>query len=92
MMVKYDHFGMKYGWLGKQAALCVEDIVDIKDYDKFYGYATDKQDNVDRLIEKKSKKANKKKTKKGGLLAIPTLKELIPNWWGHERFAEAKRG
>ena len=21
-----------------------------------------------------------------------TLKELIPNWWGHERFAEAKRG
>ena len=20
------------------------------------------------------------------------LKELIPNWWGHERFAEAKRG
>ena len=21
-----------------------------------------------------------------------TLKELMPNWWGHERFAEAKRG
>ena len=53
MTVKYDHYGMKYGWLGKQATLCVEDVVDVDKYDEFFNYAIGKQDNVERLIEEK---------------------------------------
>ncbi len=55
MIVQYDHFGMKYGWLGRQAALCVHEIVGVEDYNDFFGYATGKQDNVERLIEENTK-------------------------------------
>jgi len=53
MAVKYDHYGMKYGWLGKQATLCVDDVIDVEKYDEFFSYAVGKQDNVERLIEEK---------------------------------------
>ena len=53
MMVKYDQYGMKYGWLGKQAVLSVDDVVGVEEYDAFFTYATGKQENVERLIEQK---------------------------------------
>lgn len=53
MMVKYEHYGMKYGWLGKQAALCVDEVVGVDEYDDFFNYAVGNQSNVERLIEAK---------------------------------------
>lgn len=54
MMKKYSEYGMKYGWLGKQAVLFVEKVVDMKEYDNFIEYAKGNQSDVAKLIELKS--------------------------------------
>lgn len=53
MEVKFEHFGMRYGWLGKQGNLSVGDPVDIEEYDDFYEFAINKQQKITRLIEQK---------------------------------------
>lgn len=54
MMKKYSEYGMQYGWLGKQAVLFVEKVVDLKDYDSFIEYAKGNKADVTKLIELKS--------------------------------------
>lgn len=54
MMKKYSEYGMQYGWLGKQAVLFVEKVVDMKEYDNFIEYAKGNQSDVTKLIELKS--------------------------------------
>ena len=39
MNEKFNKFGMKYCWLGKQVALFVDNIVEKEDYDSFLEYA-----------------------------------------------------
>ncbi len=53
MLQKFGDYGMHYGWLGKQAALNVSSVVDIKDYENFYEYAKANQGDVTKLIEMK---------------------------------------
>ena len=53
MNIQFDRYGMKYGWLGKQAALCVENVVAFEDYDDFYKYAESKEIHVEKIIEQK---------------------------------------
>ena len=76
MQLKFDHFGMRYGWLGKQANISVGDPVDIEDYDNFYDYAFNNQSRIERLIEQKDVPEDnselpvvQEEEKKGGLPA-----------------------
>ena len=90
MTIKYDQFGMKYGWLGKQAALCVEEIIKPEEYEDFYTYATGRQENVERLIEHTSEpetddaEAQEKKgfamaVKKVPAMGLVAIKQLSTN-------------
>ncbi len=58
MKVMFSQFGMKYGWLGKQAVLCVEKVVSTSEYDAFYTFGQQYQDNLNRLIEIKTEKSH----------------------------------
>ena len=51
MLKKWDKFGMNYGWLGKQAVLFVEEVVDIKEYNSFIEFAKSNNENVEKKIE-----------------------------------------
>ena len=60
MNIEFSKFGMKYGWLGKQAFLTVEEgIKEEKEYDDFIKYAQNYQADLKSLLdiykEKKSK-------------------------------------
>lgn len=56
MKEKFSRYGMKYGWLGKQAALFVEDVVPIDEYDDFINFAAGYQPQIKNLLETKSDK------------------------------------
>ena len=53
MQEKFSKYGMKYGWLGKQACLFVESVVSADEYDDFYDFATGYQPNTKKLLETK---------------------------------------
>ena len=59
MNMEFAEFGMKYGWLGKQAVLSVEKVVEADKYENFISYAQNYQKNVEQLIKSKDKKALK---------------------------------
>lgn len=52
MNIEFNEYGMKYGWLGKQAVLCVEKVVSLKQYDEFLEFALKYQENITALITK----------------------------------------
>lgn len=54
MIKKFSQYGMNYGWLGKQAVLFVDGIVDVDDYDEFITYAKGNQSDVKKLFDVKS--------------------------------------
>lgn len=51
---KFSKYGMNYGWLGKQAVLYVDDIVDVEHYDEFIEFAKENQSDIKKLIDVKS--------------------------------------
>lgn len=53
MLVKYSEYGMEYGWLGKQAALCVNKNLEVDEYTAFIEFAQGHQTDVKQLVEKK---------------------------------------
>ena len=59
MNMEFSEFGMIYGWLGKQAVLSVEKVVEADKYENFISYAQNYQKNVEQLIKSKDKKALK---------------------------------
>ena len=59
MNMEFAEFGMKYGWLGKQAVLSVEKVVEADKYENFISYAQNYQQNIEQLIKSKDKKALK---------------------------------
>lgn len=56
MKVAFSQYGMAYGWLGKQAVLCVNKVVSVKEYNDFITFALSYQDDLEKLIKEKSKK------------------------------------
>ena len=54
MVKKFSQFGMNYGWLGKQAVLFVDEIVDVNHYDEFIAFAKGNQSDVKKLLDVKS--------------------------------------
>lgn len=59
MNMEFAEFGMKYGWLGKQAVLSVEKVVEADKYESFIAYAQNYQQNIEQLIKSKDKQALK---------------------------------
>lgn len=85
MNMGFAEFGMKYGWLGKQAVLSVEKVVEADKYENFISYAQNYQQNVERLIKSKDKKALKAGAAAGaagvakaGALAVILPVALVP--------------
>ena len=69
MEVKFSQYGMVFAWLGKQAALTIDEIVSYEKYNDFLNYAKNYQKNLEQLIEEKKEKIivdenNREKTKK----------------------------
>ena len=85
MNMGFAEFGMKYGWLGKQAVLSVEKVVEADKYENFISYAQNYQQNVEQLIKSKDKKALKASAAAGavgvakaGALAVISPVALVP--------------
>lgn len=53
MQVKFSEYGMEYGWLGKQASLCVTDSLNMEEYTKFVEYAKNFSSDIKQLVDKK---------------------------------------
>ena len=55
LSVKFDDFGLKYGWLGKRAVMYVDHVItDVVEYNRFYDYAIKYQENFTKAIERKT--------------------------------------
>ncbi len=59
MNMEFSEYGMKYGWLGKQAVLSVGKVVEADKYESFIAYAQNYQQNVEQLIKSKDKQSLK---------------------------------
>lgn len=69
MKVIFSQYGMAYGWLGKQAVLCVDKVVSAKEYNDFITFALSYQDNLEKLIEEKKEKSKKQQNIEAGAKA-----------------------
>lgn len=85
MNMGFAEFGMKYGWLGKQAVLSVEKVVEADKYENFISYAQNYQQNVEQLIKSKDMNALKAGAAAGvagaakaGALAVISPVALVP--------------
>ena len=54
MQGQFSQYGMCYGWLGKQAAVFVDHVVSIEEYEGFVALAQGNQPEVTKLIEAKT--------------------------------------
>lgn len=55
LSVKFDDFGLKYGWLGKRAVMYVDHVItSVVEYNRFYEYATKYQEDFTKAIERKT--------------------------------------
>lgn len=73
----FSEYGMKYGWLGRQAFLSVEKTVSFKDYENFFEYAKKYQTNIEKIIEKKKKLKDISTPAKVALGAVTTYVALL---------------
>lgn len=84
MNTEFNEYGMKYGWLGKQAVLCVEKVVPLKQYDEFIEFALAYQENIKALVtkEKNAGKAALPVALAAGALAwvAPIVAAPIATW------------
>lgn len=80
MVKKFDKYGMQYGWLGKQAVLFVDKVVDMNEYNNFINFAKSNQTDIKKLIEIKETKVielNNKEQK--GIKKIISPVKLLPS-------------
>lgn len=55
LTIKFDDFGLKYGWLGKRAVMYVDrTITNVDEYNHFYEFALNHQQNFSKAIERKA--------------------------------------
>ena len=85
MSVKFDKFGMKYGWLGKRAMMMVSDsIKDKETYEQFIEFCRGYEQKIDAMsLERVSKYEEKNETEKGVVALMKnkaaTLAQLVVN-------------
>lgn len=84
MNTEFSEYGMKYGWLGKQAVLCVEKVVPLNQYDGFIEFALAYQEDIKALVtkEKSAGKAALPVAVAAGALAwvAPIVAAPIATW------------
>lgn len=78
MNMEFSEYGMKYGWLGKQAVLSVEKVVEADKYESFIAYAQNYQQNVEQLIKSKDKQSLKAGAAAGAVGAAGALAIIFP--------------
>ena len=78
MNMEFSEYGMKYGWLGKQAVLSVEKVVEADKYESFIAYAQNYQQNVEQLIKSKDKQSLKAGAAAGTVGAAGALAIIFP--------------
>ena len=78
MNMEFSEYGMKYGWLGKQAVLSVEKVVEADKYESFIAYAQNYQQNVEQLIKSKDKQSLKAGATAGTVGAAGALAIIVP--------------
>ena len=70
----FSKYGMRYGWLGKQAILTVETSASVKEYDDFLDFSLanqadiEKLVDIERLVEKKENKSFVDKVKENPMV------------------------
>lgn len=85
MSVKFDKFGMKYGWLGKRAMMMVSDsIKDKETYDQFIEFCQAYEQKIEAMsLERVCKYEEKNETEKGVVALMKnkaaTLAQLVVN-------------
>ena len=77
MKVVFSQYGMAYGWLGKQAVLCVDKVVSTKEYNDFITFALSYQDNLEKLIEEKKEKYKKQQNIEAGVTALAVVRGAL---------------
>ena len=78
MNTEFSEYGMKYGWLGKQAVLSVEKVVEADKYESFIAYAQNYQQNVEQLIKSKDKQSLKAGATAGAVGVAGALAIIFP--------------
>jgi hypothetical protein len=53
MNIEFSKYGMKYGSLGKQSFIAVDEVVKRKEYEDFYSYAKKYAENLEKVIKTK---------------------------------------
>lgn len=69
MIIKYEKYGMKYGWLGKRAMMVVDDEMLKPDtYDEFIDYCLGYQADFEKVAMKRSKTKTIEQKQDGGAI------------------------
>ena len=85
MSVKFDKFGMKYGWLGKRAMMMVSDsIKDKETYEQFIEFCQDYEQKIEAMSLERVRKYEEKDENEKGVVAFmknkaATLAHLVVN-------------
>ena len=85
MSVKFDKFGMKYGWLGKRAMMMVSDsIKDKETYEQFIEFCQDYDQKIEAMSLERVRKYEEKDENEKGVVALmknkaATLAQLVVN-------------
>lgn len=85
MSVKFDKFGMKYGWLGKRAMMMVSDSIKGKEtYDQFIEFCQGYEQKIEAMSLERVLKYEDKDEKEKGVVALmknkaATLAQLVVN-------------
>lgn len=85
MSVKFDKFGMKYGWLGKRAMMMVSDsIKDKETYEQFIEFCRGYEQKIDAMSLERVRKYEEKNETEKGVVALmknkaATLALLVVN-------------
>ena len=78
MVVKFEKYGMQYGWLGKRAMMKVDnEMLEPESYDEFIEYALGYQSDFEKIAMKRAKTKAIEKQMSQRLLMCRPLKRLL---------------
>lgn len=77
MVVKFEKYGMQYGWLGKRAMMKVDnEMLEPESYDEFIEYALGYQSDFEKIAMKRAKTKAIEKTDEPEVVDVQTAEEV----------------
>ena len=70
MEMVFSKYGMRYGWLGKQAVLTVDNNVPVKEYAEFLEFALSNQANIERIAKQREEKNIVDRVKESPMIGV----------------------